>query len=133
MTHNVCSITGQPTVIVVRDYSEAHELFNRVARYSGKGYANFGGTIVTADNTVIGYYHTVPNYHGVIALKAAAEIESHGYEPHADAIRKQVGQASAMASGSIADDRTFGLAWLADIAEESADCALEAQRETANV
>jgi hypothetical protein len=123
----ICTIPGQPTITIARDYSEALALFSRVAEYQGIDSAvHFGGTTVVAGNTVIGYCHDVSDYNGVIALKSAAELDANGYRPHAEAIRRQVGQAEAMVRNPWdTESNIVGKRWLADIAEESAEAAIE--------
>jgi hypothetical protein len=123
----ICTIPGQPTINIARDYSEALALFSRVAEYQGIDSAvHFGGTTVVAGNTVIGYCHDVSDYNGVIALKSAAELDANGYRPHAEEIRRQVGQAEAMVRNPWdTESNIAGKRWLADIAAKSADAALE--------
>jgi hypothetical protein len=136
MTYNVISIPGQPTIQNVRDYSAVLEVFKQVARYSGKGGNVYvSGTTVTAGGAVIGYYHVLTDYNGVVALKAAAELDANGFDAHADAIRKQVAQAQtqSVCGYSSAESRAIGTQWLADIADESVDAAAESYREIARI
>jgi hypothetical protein len=129
----ICSILGQPNITIVRDYSEARALFTRVAEYQGIESVNFGGTIVIAGDTVIGHCHEVTDYNGVIALKAAAELDANGYRPHADAIRRQVGQAEAMVRNPWdTESNIVGKRWLVDIAEESVESAIESHTDPNN-